>query len=463
MWNDGRLGATPSIERRETGVLPVRLGGRAYVTRLCLTRFNTRGGMRAMDIEELQGHVDFGILTVRDDEFRAVLRRFTERLGDGCARGRRVYNVRTLQFSGGGAYTLAIVHCIEQGNGEAQHVARDLLEDLAPRWLLVVGIAGGMPSLEITLGDVVVSTHILDFSMEALLEGGVFEHAVTGGSVHHDAAIVAANLPALDDELGAWNSPESLGAPRPPVDLASSNFYGDELWQKKVLQSLEYHFSRAPRSPHFTAGALASSDRLVKDTQRAKAWLLAARQILAVEMESGGVHRATYGRNVPFLAIRGLSDVVGFKRDAAWTQYACDAAAAFARALLLTRPIAVRKQAPPYEIRMHDSPRRDRQHAIEVRPCAGVWSPFFFAVPIGEKDAVSPMVFTGAPGRPPAAGALHGTWEEPSLDGNWWIRHAEDAATPGMSYYLLCNHIPTKVAFGVFNGNPQYIHTLLPL
>jgi nucleoside phosphorylase len=59
---------------------------------------------------------------------------------------------------------------------------------------------------------------------------------------------------------------------------------------------------------------------------------------VAVEMESAGIYKATHGR-VPFLAIRGISDVVGFKRDHDWTPYACETAAAFARAFLLTRPI----------------------------------------------------------------------------------------------------------------------------
>src|SRR5262249_41446635 len=62
-----------------------------------------------------------------------------------------------------------------------------------------------------------------------------------------------------------------------------------------------------------------------------------ARQIQAVEMESAGVYRAVHGR-VPFLAIRGISDVVGFKRHPDWTAYACHSAAAFARAFLLARP-----------------------------------------------------------------------------------------------------------------------------
>jgi hypothetical protein len=70
-------------------------------------------------------------------------------------------------------------------------------------------------------------------------------------------------------------------------------------------------------------------------------WLKIARQVVAVEMESAGIYKATHGRNVPFLAIRGISDVVGFKRDPDWTAYACETAAAFAQAFLLSEPIAV--------------------------------------------------------------------------------------------------------------------------
>jgi nucleoside phosphorylase len=64
-----------------------------------------------------------------------------------------------------------------------------------------------------------------------------------------------------------------------------------------------------------------------------------ARQIVAVEMESSGIYKATHERKVPFLAIRGISDVPGFDRDPDWTAYACETAAAFAQAFLRTRPI----------------------------------------------------------------------------------------------------------------------------
>src|SRR5262245_43003472 len=95
----------------------------------------------AMQPAEVKGRVDFGIITIREDEFEAVLERFPERLG--ITSGRRLYNLRQLAIGNHDAYTVAIVRCATQGNAEAQQVANALLDELAPRWLLVVGIAGG--------------------------------------------------------------------------------------------------------------------------------------------------------------------------------------------------------------------------------------------------------------------------------------------------------------------------------
>lgn len=88
-------------------------------------------------------------------------------------------------------------------------MARDLLEDLAPRWLLVVGIAGGMPAAELTHGDV-RRLDPLDFSVEALLKDGSFEHAVTGGPIHHDSAILAGNCPPSKTTSAPGTRPSRL-------------------------------------------------------------------------------------------------------------------------------------------------------------------------------------------------------------------------------------------------------------
>jgi nucleoside phosphorylase len=295
-----------------------------------------------MDIADLRGKVDFGIITIRENELDAVLARFPR--GE-TAEGRRRYRIRSLPLPGGESYTVAVVRCAEQGTTDALSAARDLLEDLDPAWLLVVGIAGGVPASEFTLGDVVVSTRIVDFSVEAVLADQSREYALAGGPLHPEAVKLAADIRAMvtDGELDGWSSPESLSFPQPPVLLGDDRFYGDADWQKSAREALGQHFGDgARRAPVVVTGAVASSDRLIKDTELLGVWLKMARQTQAIEMESAGVYKAAHGRSVPFLAIRGISDVVGHRRHPLWTAYACHTAAAFTRALLLTRPVVPR-------------------------------------------------------------------------------------------------------------------------
>jgi nucleoside phosphorylase len=295
-----------------------------------------------------KGQVDFGIITIREDEFEAVLQRFPEKIETVSFQHRR-YRLRRLRLNSTQAYTIAIVRCIEQGNGEAQAAARDLLEDLAPSWLLVVGIGGGVPANEFSLGDVIVSTRIADFSVEAVLKDQSREYALAGGPLHRDAGKLAADIRAmvLDGELEGWNSLTAITVPHPPVLITDEMFYGDDDWRRDVRAKIERHFhGQPPRLPIVMTGSVASSDRLIKDTEILQVWLKITRQIQAVEMESAGVYRAVYGRDVPFLAIRGISDIVGFKRHPDWTTYACHTAAAFLLAFLRTGVIPPRSSKP---------------------------------------------------------------------------------------------------------------------
>lgn len=283
--------------------------------------------------------VDIGIVTIRDDEFRAVLARFPDKI-DTLHRAHRTYTLRHADAGGGERYRIAVLRLIEQGQGEAQDAARDLIDDLAPRLVLVVGIAGGRPSDDVRLGDVVVSTRIHDFTIEARKAGAAPTYDVTGGPIDKALAALIANLAARDDELGDWTAGLP---PQPPVSWTKKGqLYGPADWQRELREKLEHHHGPEAmrRAPSYAAGPIASSDRLVKDPDLLNAWLQNARTLLAIEMESGGVYRAARER-CPMLAIRGISDIVGLKRVDAWTKYACASAAAFTCAFLRTRPIAL--------------------------------------------------------------------------------------------------------------------------
>jgi nucleoside phosphorylase len=284
--------------------------------------------------------IDIGILTIREDEFQAVLSVFPD--DHGIYRSRhREYTLRTADAGGGPRFRLAILRQSEQGNGEAQEAARDLIDDLQPSLLLVVGIAGGLPSEDISLGDVVLATRIHDFSLEARKFQEHTTYNVGGGPIFKSIATGLANLGARQAELGDWWK----GLPtKPSVSWAANKLYGPTTWRRNVRGTLKKRFAAdaAAKPPTFSAGPIASSDRLVKDPKVLFPWITTARGILAIEMESAGVHRTTRDRT-PMLSIRGLSDIVGLKRQDSWTKYACLSAAAFARAYLRTRPVHVRE------------------------------------------------------------------------------------------------------------------------
>jgi len=307
-----------------------------------------------------QRTVDIGILTIREDEFRAVLKAFSD--DHGIYKGRhREYTLRTANAGQDARYRLAILRQIEQGNGEAQEAARDLIDDLQPSLLLVVGIAGGLPSDDISLGDVVLSTHVHDFSIEARKFQDETTYNVGGGPIAKAIAAGIANLSARESELGDWWAELPL---KPAVNLAPRNLYGPKHWQRNVRQKLQVHYGKdvTDRTPAFAAGPIASSDRFIKDPRVLFPWITSARGILAIEMESAGVHRATRDRT-PMLSIRSLSDIVGLKRQDAWTKYACASAAAFTRAYLQTRPVPIRESESSMGVPVpHDTPRELPEH-----------------------------------------------------------------------------------------------------
>ncbi len=110
----------------------------------------------------------------------------------------------------------------------------------------------------------------------------------------------------------------------------------------------------------------------------------------------------------------------------------------------------------PYVVRIHENAGHTR-YAIEVRPRAGVWAPFFAAVPFAEKDTIAPSIMIGPRDVPTGGGMLLNTGQNRSNDGVWWVMAAGNQANPTTSYYIWCKSLPTQLAFGVKGGQPQYL------
>jgi nucleoside phosphorylase len=291
----------------------------------------------------LKGQIDIGIIAIREDEFEAVLDRFPlRRKVDGTGSN---YNYSSVQTKMNDTLRVAITRSPQQGQIHAQAITSAMLNDLAPKWIFLVGIAGGFADSEHTLGDVLLSQRMHDFSVTAALEGKDSEFQDMGGPMTLEVEKLVKDLPAEKAKLKGWNTPTviRLGKPKEevPGSVTSKKFYGELAWRKKVLKSLKIHFPKKGKSrdPGFFAATLITSNTLVKDTKLAKTWRKTARHAAGVEMELAGVCAAArYGTDgtTRVLAVRGISDIVGYDRDPAWTKYACHTAAAFPHALIIS-------------------------------------------------------------------------------------------------------------------------------
>ncbi len=289
---------------------------------------------------DVLGKVIVGIITIREDEFEAVLHRFPEHrlvIGEST-----FYQYAEVEAQSGCVIGVAIARSPEQGEGAAQALAESMIRELRPEWIFVVGIAGSFPTSEFTLGDVLLSQRMHDFAVGAAIEGKPPEFQDMGGPMTVAVERLVTGLKGLRTRLGTWNNETKIGMARPqlkvPAGISSCELYGSEQWKTKVLEVLREHFPHGKvRCPEFFSAVIISSNTLIKDTTIAAQWRQNARQAAGVEMELAGVYRAArYGVDgkTKVLAIRGLSDIVGYKRSTEWTKYACNSAAAFAAALI---------------------------------------------------------------------------------------------------------------------------------
>lgn len=296
-----------------------------------------RDTRREIQIGEVSGNIDFALVSIREDECDAVYERFEPT--KVVVGGRQLYSYSQIRNDRGKYVGIALTRCPEQGQGTAQAVVSDLIEELAPRWILLVGIAGAVPDADYCLGDVVLSTRLHDYSISAAIQGKAREFDVRGTPLHPDVEKLLAQSKVVREYLGDWNTDKSLRMEKPGVDLPGSAsagvLYGKLPWRRKVLKSLEAGFPKDEpvRPPLVFPAPIISSDTLLKDADLASQLTETARAAAAIEMEFAGAllaARRHHARQCRVMAIRGISDIVGYKRAAEWTRFACESAASCA-------------------------------------------------------------------------------------------------------------------------------------
>jgi len=110
----------------------------------------------------------------------------------------------------------------------------------------------------------------------------------------------------------------------------------------------------------------------------------------------------------------------------------------------------------PYHLKIHTDLPKNKPIAIEVRPRAGVWSPFIASILLSEKEMVDPNIMIGPSDYPTDSGMLVDCGNQESPDGQLWVMAAGNQATPTQSYYIWCKELPSVVIFGKNGGPPQF-------
>lgn len=215
-----------------------------------------------------------------------------------------------------GAYSLVLTSPIGMGRVKAAAAVGEALHRFTPRYVLVVGIAGGVAG-RAALGDVLVSEQIVDYELQKQRpEGPEVRYEV----YRADAALLAAALGRVSPN---WSAGLPIARPQ-------------------------------PGAPELRIGPVASGDKVVAARDILLRYQSAWPKLLGVEMEAGGVAHTVLLRSRPpgLLMIRGVSDHADEAKDHAdtesWRGYACAVAAHYTLALLQSGPVPF-AAAPPAE------------------------------------------------------------------------------------------------------------------
>lgn len=217
-----------------------------------------------------------------------------------------------------------------QGNIEAQAAVSDVIDDLAPQCVLIVGIGGASPYSDAVLGDVIFGTYAHDLTVSLDNPDGSKEFSGAGGPMDEGIVDAVTHLrPTLETSV------EIGGVP--PIDLDALEFTTEDAALNRAIEKKLRERFTAKYSARLFSGPILSSDRLVKDPTLAQQWCGTRRDALGIDMEFAGAYRASRrgGRSCALLAIRGVSDIVGHKKGESWVLHACNVAAEFSREFVM--------------------------------------------------------------------------------------------------------------------------------
>lgn len=120
---------------------------------------------------------DFLIVTALEEERDAILNKLPnyKQLPPSEESVRFYYSADiSTRFSNGTVdiYTVAVVMLLNMGRVEAAIATGDAIRQWNPRYVIMVGIAGGISESNVRLGDILVSDQVVDYELQKITSTG---------------------------------------------------------------------------------------------------------------------------------------------------------------------------------------------------------------------------------------------------------------------------------------------------
>lgn len=212
-----------------------------------------------------------------------------------------------------GFYNIIVMTLLGMGRVQAVTATADAIHQWHPRYVLLVGIAGGLVASKVVIGDLLISDQVVDYELQKITPQG----SQIRWEVHRA-------------------DPRLLNA--------CNNLLGDS-WLGEIKSARP----SSGKSQRHT-GSIASGDKVVAFGEVLAKYRDMWPKLIGVEMEASGVATAVFqsSERPGFFMVRGVSDLADENKDIAdvekWRLYACDAAASFVAALLKNGPIPLQQK-----------------------------------------------------------------------------------------------------------------------
>ncbi len=261
---------------------------------------------RKTDADLLSGPVDFVVITALEEERGALLSKLrgARKLDKGSADVHTYYRalVRSTRHDRA-EYQVVVTSLLNMGPINAAAQATSVVSRWKPRYVLLVGIACGVPG-EVSHGDVLIASQVADYTLGK--QNG-------GRQVRWEVFPCGASLLDSANNISPkWTS--SIRLERPSTG-----------------------------KPERHKGVVASGGDVISDDQVVAAYSESWPKLIGIEMEAGGTAAGVHqtAERPEFLMIKGVSDFGKDKHEpdvVPWREYAYHVAAAFAVALIKSGP-----------------------------------------------------------------------------------------------------------------------------